>query len=64
VKSPAAQLFTPTRKGGSVGTLPREWFPSRQTPIPQNIIELVHPPVGSDQLTDCSPGDGYVCQLG
>jgi len=37
VKSPAAQLFTPTREGGSVGTLLIEWFPSRQTPIPQNI---------------------------
>ena len=68
VKSPAAQLFTPTREGGSLETLPstRELFPVQQTPTPGNldIVGSVHTPVGFDPFTDCSPGDGYVSRLG
>ena len=59
VQSPAAQSFSPTREGGSVGTTPstRELLPERQrlTPVKEVVFEFVQPPLEADPFTDCRP---------
>ena len=68
VKSPAAQSFTPTREGGSVGTTPstRELLPERQrlSPIVKVAVEFVQSPSEADPFTDFTPAVGYVCRVG